>query len=153
MVFKGWVTFWCEKTKTEGTPCVRKKKARNSLGGRGFKTEIGLGVKDVAKAKETRMCNTMRQGRIKQTISLIQSNIGDFQVREWKTIDRFIYSSQLVFTVVIVSPKLSLKFYNENNAWKRDAGRLLGFAVLSTSSATWDKLLCSADSICSLNWV
>ena len=121
--------------------------------GRGFKTEIRLGVKDAAKAKETRMYKTMRQGRIKQTISLIQSNIGDFQVREWKTIDRFIYSSQLVFTVVIVSPKLSLKFYNENSAWKRDAGRLLGVAVLSTTSATWDKLLSSADSISLLNWV
>lgn len=75
--------------------------------GRGFKTEIRLSVKDAK--LETRMHNTMRQGHVKQIISLIQSNTGDFQVGEWKTIDWFIYSSQLIFTVVIVSPKTILK--------------------------------------------
>lgn len=72
-------------------------------------------MKDGVKAKETRMYNVMRQGHVKER-SLIQSNTGDFQVGDWKTIDQVIYSSQLVFTLVIVSSQLSLKFYNENNA-------------------------------------
>lgn len=95
----------------------------------------------------------MRQGCIKQIISLIQSNIGDFQVGEQKTIDRFIYSWPLVFTMLLLfSPKPSLKSCNGNNVWKRETGVHLGFAVLSTSSGTWDKLLLFADSISSFNW-
>lgn len=60
------------------------------------------------------MYNMMRQGHVKER-SLIQSNTGDSQVGDWKTIDQVIYSSQLVFTLVIVSSQLYLKFYNENN--------------------------------------
>lgn len=59
----------------------------------------------------------MRQGRIKQIISLIQSTIGDFQVREQETVDRCIYSWPLVFTMLLLfSPKPSLKICNGNNA-------------------------------------
>lgn len=93
--------------------------------GRSCKTEVRLGAKDVAKG-ETRMYKMMKQGHIKQIISLIQRHIGDFQAGGWKNIYRVIYSSRLVFAVVIVFPQLSLKFYNENNTLKRDAGKLLG---------------------------
>lgn len=130
LVLKGWVVFWWEETKAEGAPWARRESwGRNSFVGRDLKTEVRLGVKDVAKGKKTRICNRMRQGHIKQIMSLMQNDFGDFLVGEWKTIDRFIYSSQF-FTVVIVCPQLSLNFYNENNAWKRDAGCLLGFVML-----------------------
>lgn len=85
-----------------------KKVRKKQFVGRGFKTEISLRVKDIARVKETRMYN-MKQGHIKQIISLIQSSTGDFQVRHWKITDCFIYSSQLVFTVVIVFPKTIFK--------------------------------------------
>lgn len=119
--------------------------------GKSCKTEVRLSGKDVAK-EEIRMYNMMRQTHIKQIISLIQRHIGDFQAEGWKPIYRFIYSSQLVFTVVTVFLQLPLKFYNENNAWRRDAGKLLGFVMLLTSSGTWDKSLLLANST-SLNWV
>lgn len=83
--------------------------------GKSCKTEVRLSGKDVAK-EEIRMYNMMRQTHIKQIISLIQRHIGDFQAEGWKPIYRFIYSSQLVFTVVTVFLQLPLKFYNENNA-------------------------------------
>lgn len=51
--------------------------------GRSCKTEVRLGAKDVAKG-ETRMYEMMRQGHIKQIISLIQRHIGDFQAGGWK---------------------------------------------------------------------
>lgn len=60
-------------------------------------------MKDGAKVKETRMYNVMRQGPVKD-ISLIQSNTGDFPVGDWKTIEQFIYSSQLVFTLILFPP-------------------------------------------------